>query len=115
MLGRYSTGMPAAHSIAVPKALQATYEAVTALMDAVCDQHLDQDYRDLARAMAAALSRKRPSPLASGQPRTWACGIVYALGQTNFLSDDSFEPSMTMAQLCAASASARAPLAHKRR
>ena len=102
MLGRYSTGVPAAHSIAVPKALQATYDAVTALMDAVCDQHLDQDYRDLARAMAAALSRKRPSPLASGQPRTWACGIVYALGQTNFLSDDSFEPSMTMAQLCAA-------------
>jgi hypothetical protein len=56
---------------------------------------------DGARAMAAALCRKRPSPLASGQPRTWACGIVYVLGRINFLDDPSFAPHMTTAQLCA--------------
>ena len=50
--------------------MQATYDAVVALTDAFCRDHLNEEYRDLARAMAAALCRKRPSPLASGQPRT---------------------------------------------
>ena len=58
------------------------------------------DLRDLARAMTAALSRKRPSPLGSGQPRTWACGIVYLLGQLNFLSDKASTPCMAMADVC---------------
>ena len=39
------------------------------------------------------LCRKRPSPFASGQPRTWACGIIYVLGQLNFLSDKSSRPT----------------------
>jgi len=39
--------------------------------------------------------------LASGQPRTWACGIIYVLGQLNFLSDKATEPYMTMAEVCA--------------
>ena len=93
---------PPVRSIAIPKALQATYEAVTTLTDAVCAEHLDEDYRGLSRAMAGALCRKRPSPLALGQPRTWACGIVHALGQVNFLYDKSTQPFMTMAELCAA-------------
>jgi Domain of unknown function (DUF6398) len=67
-----------------------------------CRDKLNDDYRDLARAMNAALCRKRPSPLASGQPRAWACSIIYALGQINFLSDKSSEPYMTMADVCAA-------------
>jgi len=82
--------------------MQPAYDAVTALTDAVCAAHLDEGYRDLARAMTAALCRKRPSLLASGQPRTWACGIVYELGQLNFLSDPSFPPVMTTKELCAA-------------
>jgi Domain of unknown function (DUF6398) len=52
--------------------------------------------------MTEALCRKRQSPLTSGQPRTWACGIVYVLGRVNFLSDQSSHPYMTTADLCAA-------------
>jgi Domain of unknown function (DUF6398) len=63
-------------STAVPKSMQATYTAITTLTDAFCREHLDEDYQALAQRMTAALCRKRPSPLASGQPRTWACGIV---------------------------------------
>ena len=51
--------------------------------------------------MTAALCRKRPSPVASGQPRTWACGIIYVLGQINFLSDRSTQPYMAIADVCA--------------
>jgi Domain of unknown function (DUF6398) len=89
-------------SATVPKPMQATYDAVAALTDAFCRDHLTGEYRDLARVMTAALSRKRPSPLASGQPRTWACGIIYVLGQLNFLSDKASQPHMAMAEVCAA-------------
>jgi hypothetical protein len=81
--------------------MQPTYDAVVALTDVFCREHLNNEYRDLARAMSAALCRKRPSPLASGQPRTWACGIIHVLGQLNFLSDKASQPSMTMAEVCA--------------
>ena len=88
-------------SQSVPKSMQATYEAITSLTDAFCREHLNEDYAALARRMTAALCRKRPSPLTSGQPRTWACGIVYVLGQINFLTDPSTQPYMTTADLCA--------------
>jgi Domain of unknown function (DUF6398) len=87
---------------AVPKPMQAIYDAVVALTDAFCRDHLTGEYRDLARAMTASLSRKRPSPLALGQPRTWACGIIHVLGQLNFLSDKASQPHMTVAEVCTA-------------
>jgi hypothetical protein len=88
-------------STSVPKSMQATVEAITSLTDAFCREHLNEDYRVLAQRMTAALCRKRPSPLASGQPRTWACGIIYVLGQINFLTDPATQPFMTTADLCA--------------
>jgi hypothetical protein len=81
--------------------MQPAYDAVVALTDAFCRDHLTGEYRDLARAMTSALARKRPSPLPSGQPRTWACGVIHVLGQLNFLSDKTSQPHMTMAEICA--------------
>jgi len=78
------------------------YERIVGLTDDVCDKQLNSEYRNLARAMTGALCRKRPSPLTSGQSRTWAGGIVYVLGRINFLGDRSFSPYMTTADLCAA-------------
>jgi hypothetical protein len=89
-------------SNSVPKAMLPVYEKIVGLTDDVCDRRLNSEYRDLAREMTGALSRKRPSPLSSGQPRTWAGGIVYVLGRINFLGDPSFPPYMTTADLCAA-------------
>jgi Domain of unknown function (DUF6398) len=86
----------------VPKTMMRVHDKIVGLIDSVCDKHLNTEYRDLAHAMTTALCRKRPSPLSSGQPRTWACGIVYVLGRVNFLSDPSFSPHMTTAELCAA-------------
>jgi len=40
--------------------------------------------------------------LASGQPRTWACGIIHVLGHLTFLSDKASQPHMTMAEVCTA-------------
>jgi hypothetical protein len=80
--------------------MQETYDAVVALTDTFCRENLNDEYRDLARAMTATLCRK-PS-FASGRPRTWACGILYALGQLNFLSDKATQPYMAMTDVCAA-------------
>jgi hypothetical protein len=89
-------------SKSVPQKMVAVYESILALTDGFCRDHLDDDYRNLAQRMVATLSRLRTSPLTSGKPRTWACAIMYLLGQINFLSDRSTQPYMSMADLCAA-------------
>ena len=86
-------------SLSVPKQLKPKFEAIVELTDAVCNAHLDQEYADYARYLAAALARKRSSPIARGQAKSWAAGIVHALGLVNFLSDQSFEPSMRVREL----------------
>jgi hypothetical protein len=89
-------------SKSVPRRMLPICEKIIAITNDVCDRHLSHEYRDLARTMTEALCRKRRSPLTSGQPRTWACGIVYVLGRVNFLSEQSSHPYMTTADLCAA-------------
>jgi Domain of unknown function (DUF6398) len=88
-------------STSVPKAIAEHHQRLVALTDTFCRDHLDEEYAELARRAAAALCRKRPSPLLSGGLDTWACAIVYALGQVNFLGDRSSSPHMTMRDLCA--------------
>jgi hypothetical protein len=81
--------------------MRPVYEAVAALTDAFCLERLSEEYRDLARAMIAALRRKRPSPLTSGQPRSCASGVVHVLGQLHFPFDRTTKPYMTMADVAA--------------
>ena len=84
----------------VSRKMRERYEAITGITDEFCHEHLNEKYADLSRKMAATLSSKRPSPLESGRARSWAAGIVYALGRVNFLSDDSREPHMSLAEMC---------------
>jgi hypothetical protein len=97
-----AAGQTPARATTIPKPMLRVYEAIVSLTDAVCDKHLDSEYKALSRAMAAALCRKRQSPLGLGQPRSWACGIVYVLGRVNSLDDPSFSPHMKTAELAAA-------------
>lgn len=92
--------MGAGDGYKVPRKMREKYEAVTEITDEFCHEHLNEEYADLSRKMAAALSRKRPSLLESGRPRSWAAGIVYALGRVNFLFDKSQEPHMSAGELC---------------
>ncbi|HEU0022613.1 MAG TPA: DUF6398 domain-containing protein [Dehalococcoidia bacterium] len=86
----------------VPKHMQPTFDAITTLTGWVCQEHLDEEYAQLARQAAAALCRKRPSPLCNGRTNSWACGIIYALGFVNFLFDSSREPYISAGDLCLA-------------
>lgn len=83
----------------VPGEAGAVLERIVALTDAFCRDHLNDEYADLARAMAAKLARKRPSPLLAGKPEAWASGIVRAVGWVNFLGDKGQTPHMKMDEI----------------
>ena len=80
----------------VPATTRPAYDAVVGLTDAFCREHLNEEYEALCRQLAGALARKRPSPLPSGRPETWACGIVRTIGWVNFLADSSRRPHLKL-------------------
>ena len=83
----------------VPATVRPAYEAIVGLTDAFCREHLDAEYEALCRKLAGVLARKRPSPLPSGKPETWACGIVRTIGWVNFLDDRSGKPHMKLTSI----------------
>lgn len=50
-------------------------EAIVRLTNEFCHEHLNDEYAELCRKLAEKLSRKRPSPLLSGKPATWAAAL----------------------------------------
>lgn len=63
------------------------------LIDAFCDAYLNAEYQMLSREMLAELYTQNV-PMHRGKPQSWAAGILYIIGQANFLGDPSFEPYM---------------------
>jgi hypothetical protein len=88
-------------SLSAPKAMQARFVEITALTDALCREKLNEEYAQVCQEMTAALARKRPSPLATGHAKSWACAIVYTVGSVNFLFDKSQTPHLRADELCA--------------
>lgn len=64
----------------IAEEVQPAFENIAGLVDAFCREHLNEEYADLCRRLTEKLARKRPSPLVSGKPNTWACGIVRTIG-----------------------------------
>jgi hypothetical protein len=69
---------------------------IVGMIDQFCRDRLNEEYAVLCRQLAEKLARKRPSPLNSGKPSTWACGIVRTIGWVNFLDDRSQKPHMKL-------------------
>ena len=92
--------MPSPRPESVPKTVEPFFQAIIKLIDVVCVRHLNGEYASLAKSLAAALARKRPSPILRDSPEKWACGILYALGSVNFLFDKSQSPHMRADELC---------------
>lgn len=78
------------------KAKQQAVEEITRLVDAFCREHLNEEYATLCRKLIEKLARKRPSPLISGRPTTWACGIVRTIGWVNYLDGSCQQPHMKL-------------------
>jgi hypothetical protein len=85
----------------VPATVKPRFDEIVGLIEAVCRAHLTEEYAAVARELASALARKRPSPLLRGHSRTWACGITYTIGSVNFLFDPTQQPYLRGVDLCA--------------
>lgn len=68
------------------------YSAITALTDAFCAKHLNEEYQQIICQVVGALARKRPSPLLKGKESVWAAAAVHSVGLVNFLDDPSQTP-----------------------
>ncbi len=88
-------------ALSVPKIVTPRFDTIVGFADAVCRTHLTDEYAALARELAAALARKRPSPLMRGHCDTWACGVMYTIGAVNFLFDPAQMPHLNSRELCA--------------
>jgi hypothetical protein len=83
----------------VPKAMQEKYQAVIEITDSFSRENLNDEYGQLIRYAVAALCRKRPSPIATGKEKAWACGATHAIGMANFLFDKSQTPHISAKEL----------------
>jgi hypothetical protein len=93
--------MSDAERVRIPQAVRPRYDALVRMIDTTCQEHLTEEYAQVCRRLAAALCRKRPSPVTRGRVETWACSIVYAIGSANFLFDRSQTPHLSARELCA--------------
>lgn len=70
------------------------------MIDAFCDERLDDEYAEICRYVAGKLARNRDCQVLRGKIPIWASGIVYAVGQINFLFDTSFELYQPADDIC---------------
>ncbi len=87
-----------ASKMRIPKKNQQLFEQIMELINAFCDAHLNEDYKELCEQMAGAICRTRML-LSGSKPASWASGIVHAVGWVNFLHDPNRSPHITPAQL----------------
>jgi hypothetical protein len=81
-----------AHTQTDKEKIESVAQMLIQMTGEFCDLHLDADYKQLCEKLILKMKRKRQPPFLSGRANTWAAGIIYALGQINFLFDRSFEP-----------------------
>jgi len=86
-------------SNSVPNEMKPRFDEISNIIGELCNEKLNEEYKQLSIQLCAALCRKRPSPLNSGRSNTWACGIVHAIGTVNFLFDPAQNPHMKASEL----------------
>lgn len=77
----------------VPPEFRERFTEIVALANDFCDRFLNDEYKQVCRKMAVGLCQEG-SPVMRGKPASWACGLVYAVGRVNFLTDPSQMPHM---------------------
>ena len=83
----------------VPKAMKEKYKAIVDITESFSEENLNEEYAQLIRYAVAAVCRKRPSPVVTGNANTWACGITHAIGMVNFLFDKTQTPHIDAKEL----------------
>jgi hypothetical protein len=84
----------------IPSQAEPFFKEVVIILEQFCKEKLNTEYFELSVALAAKIARKRPSPFLFSSGRSWAAGIVHALGMVNFLFDKSQSPHLSSKELC---------------
>ncbi len=83
----------------IPEELEPMVENILFVLNDFSSKYLDDEYAEVLRRLIVKLARKRPSPLLSGKPPTWAAGAIHAIGMVNFLFDPSQKPHVKSSQI----------------
>ena len=78
----------------VPSKYRDRYVEIVALIDRFCDRQLNDEYKVVGRKMVACFCQEG-SPVLRGKADSWACGLMYAVGRVNFLTDPHQSPHLT--------------------
>lgn len=62
------------------------FTEIVALTDEFCDRFLTDEYKQVCRKMTVGLCQSG-SPVMRGNSASWAGGVMYAVGQVNFLTE----------------------------
>jgi hypothetical protein len=73
------------------KNLNPRLREVISLTDKFCNEHLNDEYRELCRACATEASAARVA-IDSGKAASWAAGVISAVAYANFLNSDPTRP-----------------------
>jgi hypothetical protein len=77
----------------IPADARSRFDEIVGLTDAFCDQHLNGEYREGCRRLAAVICLVG-GPINQGKALSWASGVACCLGQVNLLTDPSQSPHM---------------------
>jgi hypothetical protein len=114
--GRDAMTRPASsRQLPAPSSVRNRADEIIALTTSFCAEHLDDEYGALCAKLVSRLARKRPSPLGSGQVRVWVGGVLYVIGQVNFLFDPGQHPHMKFDELSRLTGVSKSALAAKAR
>lgn len=84
----------------VPSEYRERFVEIVAIADGFCDRYLNDDYKAACRKMAACLCQDG-SPVLRGKAASWSCGLAYAVGRVNFLTDPHQSPHMKGEEIAA--------------
>lgn len=73
---------------------------IIALTDDFCDRLLNDEYKIVCRDMAVSFCQE-DSPVLKGKAASWACGLMYAVGRVNFLTDPTQSPHLKADEIAA--------------
>ena len=70
------------------------------MVESFSEEYIDNEYVELCTNLVKKMGRKHDVPFKRGRIEIWASAVIYAVGQTNFLFDKSFEPYVTPDEIC---------------
>ena len=77
----------------IPMSCRERFAEITDLTDEFCDQHLNEEYKEVCRRLAVAFCRQEAA-VGRGKVESWASGVVWTAGWVNFLFDPEHPPTL---------------------